>query len=423
MDAAPADPFQNGTRILVIASQLLPSMNRESREAKRILYVDNRTEYVVSHRLPLLAAVRERGFEVHVTTLTAGDSAAIERAGFPYHQIASGGRSNNPLRELGLIVRLSRLYRGLKPDLVHPITLRSILYGEIAATFADVPVAVNGVTGLGYLFSASSFPVRLARRAVLGLIRGLTGRRDRYYIFQNPDDEALFQEHGITDSASGFVIKGSGVNVERFEYTREPKDTPIALFPARMLWHKGVREFVEAARILKKGDLEARFVLVGDTDADNPAAVPANQLKRWESEGAIEWWGYRDDMPEVFAQVHVICLPSSYREGVPKVLIEAASSGRPIVTTDMPGCREIVRDGENGYLVPPRDSEAVARALKRLLRRSALREQMGRSGRDLVRNEFSIGHVVDSTLQLYRKVLLPSHATTLEPAEYAAAGD
>lgn len=380
---------------------------------KRVLYVDNRVKYVVSHRIPWLRGACEAGFDVHVTTLTAGDPSRIEEEGLTYHSISEQRRSNNPLRELQLIGRLYQLYKELNPDLVHHITLRSILYGGIASSFMHGPVVVNGVTGLGYLFSAQDLKIRLLREAMLLAVRTLT-RESHFFIFQNPDDERLFQRHKIAEPSSGFLIKGSGVDVKRFNRKPEPSGTPVVLFPARMLWHKGVQEFVDAARQLKTEGIKARFVMVGDTDADNPAGVSAYQLTQWEDEGIIEWWGYQESMPDVFAQSHVVCLPSAYREGVPKVLIEAASCGRPIVTTNMPGCREIVRNGMNGYLVPPKDGKAVAEALTHLIQDGDLRTKMGDRGRSLVREEFSIERVVNSTLEVYSEAMAGHHISTPE---------
>lgn len=374
---------------------------------KRILYVDNRVKYVLSHRIPWLEGARQAGFDVHVTTLTNGEGSRIEDAGFPYHPISEQRRSNNPLHELKLIGRLYRLYRTLEPDIIHQITLRSILYGGLASALLRRPKIVNSVTGLGYLFSSRDFKIRTLRTVVLWALR-ILARRNHVYLFQNPDDEQLFQTYQIARPSSSVLIKGSGVDTEHFDSRAESEGPPVVLFPARMLWHKGVHSFVTAARQLTKNGTEARFVMVGNTDADNPASVSAAQLEQWENEGIIEWWGYQDSMPDVFAQSHIVCLPSAYREGVPKVLIEAASCGRPIVTTDMPGCREIVHDGVNGYLVPPRDGERTARALEKLINDSALRRQFGERGRERVRNEFSLDHVVDSTVGVYEDLMTGS---------------
>ena len=383
---------------------------------KKILYVDNRTKYVCSHRIPWLRGAEQAGFDVHVTTLTAGDPSGIRDAGFTYHPISEQGRSNNPLHEAQLITRLHQLYRDLNPDLVHHITLRSILYGGLASSLLKNRPIVNGVTGLGYLFSSQDVKIRVLRKAILFGLRVLGMRGNHVYLFQNPDDQQLFQAHGVVNPESSVLIKGSGVDMERFNQQPEPSGTPVVLFPARMLWHKGVQEFVDAARQVKDQGQGARFVMVGSIDADNPAGVPAGQLKHWEDEGVIEWWGYQESMPEVFAQSNIVCLPSAYREGVPKVLIEAASCGRPIVTTDMPGCREIVRDGENGHLVPPRNGKAVAEALTPLLQDDELRSTMGKRGRKLVEREFSIERVVRSTLKAYENVLRKSREAVSTPA-------
>ncbi len=372
---------------------------------KRILYVDNRVKYVLSHRIPWLEKAREDGFDVHVTTLTAGDGSRIEEAGFPYHPISKQKRSNNLLHELRLVARLYNLYRRLRPDIVHQITLRSILYGGMVSLLLREPAIVNGVTGLGYLFTDDAPKIRALRKSVLWALWVLRRGRRQTYLFQNPDDKRLFQQNGVADSSNSVLIKGSGVDTVQFDQCPEPSGTPVVLFPARMLWHKGVQEFVDAARVVKEKGYDARFVMVGDTDADNPAGVSAEQLKKWEDEGVTEWWGYQDSMADVFAQSRIVCLPSKYREGVPKVLIEAASCGRPIVTTDMPGCREIVQDGENGMLVPPADGQAVADAVIQLLEDAELRAKMGDQGRSLVQKEFSVERVVEKTVEVYRDVL------------------
>jgi len=201
------------------------------------------------------------------------------------------------------------------------------------------------------------------------------------------------------------LIKGSGVDVKQFLPKREEDGLPIIILPSRMLLDKGIKEFVEVAGYLKNVGIKARFVLVGKSDFDNPTAVQISQLKKWHTSGIVEWWGYCDDMVRVFEQSNIVCLPSTYGEGVPKVLIEAASCGRPIVTTDMPGCREIVRHNENGLLVTPRDSKSLANALKILVNDAELRAKMGARGREIVEAEFSEEIVVNQTMEVYKKLL------------------
>ena len=207
-----------------------------------------------------------------------------------------------------------------------------------------------------------------------------------------------------------FVTLGSGVDPNRFPVAPEKsvgKDGPLVMLPTRLLWHKGVGAFVDAARRLQSNGTQARFVVVGETDPENPASVPEDTMQAWDEAGLIEWWGYQmpHEMPQVLRQAHIVCLPSYYREGVPKVLIEAASTGRPIVTTDVPGCREIVRDQENGFLVPPKNTAALADHLQTLLKDPSLRRTMGKNGRQHVTESFTADRVAADIVHAYDQLL------------------
>jgi glycosyltransferase involved in cell wall biosynthesis len=226
-------------------------------------------------------------------------------------------------------------------------------------------------------------------------------------VFQNPDDQGVFIQNKILPAAQTVLIKGSGVDVHTYVPTPEPEGVPVVILASRMLRDKGVVEFVQAARELRESGVSARFVLVGDTDPGNPTAVSAEQLQSWANEGVIEWWGHQSDMRKVLSQSNIVCLPS-LREGVPKVLIEAAACGRAIVTTDAPGCREIVREGENGLLVPVRNSKALADALRLLIESAPLRSLMAAKGREIAVEEFSVERVVNETLGVYRELLAAS---------------
>jgi glycosyltransferase involved in cell wall biosynthesis len=254
---------------------------------------------------------------------------------------------------------------------------------------------------MGWLFVSSNWRakiLRIAIRKVLGvLLRGTS------VIVENKDDQAIMADIGVAGQRI-HLIRGAGVDTSLYAPSPEPEGIPLVVLPARMLWDKGVGEFVEAAAQLRKRGVNARFVLVGDPDAQNPASVSAQQLTIWQKEGIVEWWGRREDMPQILAQSHIVCLPS-YREGLPKSLLEAASCGRPIVTTNVPGCREIVSDGDNGLLVEARNAAALAEALARLLADPVLRQQMGRRGRERVLGEFSQERIVAQVLALYREVL------------------
>lgn len=371
----------------------------------RLVFVVNDPSFFLSHRLPLALAARRAGADVHVATQSGQAAEQIAAEGLPFHRVPINRSSVGLLGEIQTVLALFRLYRALRPDIVHHVTIKPVIYGSIAARLARIPAVVNAITGLGYVFAAKGARAELLRAIVRRMYKFAFDHPCNRVIFQNPDDQLRFLANGIVRESAAVLIRGSGVSLEDFPVTDEQKSAPVVLLASRMLWHKGVGEFVEAARRLRNVCVGARFVLVGDTDSGNPSAIPRSQLERWHAEGVIEWWGHRDDMPRVFAQSHIVCLASEYGEGVPKVLIEAAASGRPIVTTDSPGCREIVRHGENGLLVPVRDAASLAAAIHRLMEEPKLRREMGLRGREIVEAEFSVEQVVKETLALYRELL------------------
>lgn len=370
----------------------------------RILYVVNDANFFLSHRLPLALAAQGEGFDVHVATPLSDDVEKIRTAGFAFHAIPLTRRGAHMGEELASVIALYSLYRRIKPDLVHLVTIKPVLYGGIAARLASVPAVVSAVTGLGYVFIAQGLKASLLRTAVKGTYRFALGYANGRVIFQNPDDRSSFLMSRLVDARQTVLIKGSGVDMAQFSPAPEPPGAPLVVFAARMLWDKGVGEFVDAARWLCDRGIKARFALVGDTDSGNPAAVPKSQLEGWQQSGVVEWWGQHANMPMIFAKAHIVCLPS-YREGLPKVLIEAAASGLPIVTTDVPGCREIVRHSENGLLVPVRDVVALAETLRRLIEDAELRRRMGAKGREIAVAEFSVERVVRETLDVYWQLL------------------
>jgi glycosyltransferase involved in cell wall biosynthesis len=285
---------------------------------------------------------------------------------------------------------------------VHHVAIKPVLYGSFAAKLARVPAVINAVPGLGYTFLRGGWKGRLTQWLVQGAYRFAFSGRRTFVIFQNPDDRQLWQARGVGAADRTLLIRGSGVDLREFSATDDDADPPLFLLASRLLWDKGVREFVDAARTL--AGLHARFALAGAPDAQSPNAVPVAQVEAWVAEGVVEWWGHQTDMPRVLASASVVVLPS-YREGVPKVLIEAAASGRAIIATDVPGCREVVLDGENGLLVPAKDAAALAAAMRRLAADRALRAKMGRRGRAIAEASFSIEQVVAQTLALYARVL------------------
>jgi glycosyltransferase involved in cell wall biosynthesis len=365
----------------------------------KILLFANTDWYLYNFRLSLAQALRARGDEVVLVSPEGSFGPRMQALGIRWLPFPLARRSLNPLIAIQTVIRLFRLYRQEKPDLVHQFTVKCVLFGSLVCHLLGIRPVINSVTGLGYVFMEGG----AARHWLRGLVRVSYWLllHNTWVIFQNPDDRSAFLEGHLIDPGRAALIRGSGVDIRRFSPRPEPPGIPLVILPARMLWDKGVGEFVSAARTLQAEGLQARFALVGDGDDENPASVHASQLRAWENEGVIEWWGWKEDMQAVYAQAAIVCLPS-YREGLPKTLIEAAACGRPIVTSDVPGCREVVRHGENGLLVPARDAGALAKALMGLLQSRAARSVMGRCGRMIAENEFSMDLVISQTLAFYR---------------------
>lgn len=364
----------------------------------KILLFANTDWYLYNFRLALAEALRSRGDQVVLVSPEGAYAPRLQELGFHWVCFPLKRRGLNPLDEVWTLVRLFRLYRRENPDLVHQFTVKCVLYGSLVCHILGIRRVVNSVTGLGYVFTEGE-GARSWLRGLIKVFYRLILRRT-WVIFQNPADKELFLKNQLVERSQVALIQGSGVDTSLFFPQPEPEGPPLAILPARLLWDKGVGEFVEAARQLKTEGLRARFALVGDSDPDNPAGVPAAQVKLWEKEGMVEWWGWRSDMAEVYAQAHIVCLPS-YREGMSKTLIEAAACGRPIITCNVPGCREVVRPGFSGLLVPPRNVPALAEAMKRLIQNPDERKSMGAFGRKIAEDEFSKEMILSQTLAVY----------------------
>lgn len=370
----------------------------------KLLYFVTEDWYFCSHRLPLAVAAKSAGYDVSVVTHVNAHGEVIRRAGIRLIPFDLSRRGMNPLSELTVLTRLIKTYRKEKPDILHHVAMKPVLYGSLAARFSGVPRVVNALAGLGYIFTSDAPKAQCLRPIVASAFKSLLNRKKSRLILQNDDDRKLFIYNRFINAERIKLIRGSGVDTKVFSLSPESAGVPIVMLASRMLLDKGIVEFVEAARRIKSRGIEARFVLVGDTDIHNPSAISNVQLASWQAEGVIEWWGRRENMPAVLQQANVVCLPS-YREGLPKVLLEAASCGRAIVATDVPGCREVVRDGENGFLVPLRSTVELADAIQKLIGNKELRQKMGVSGREIVVNEFSIEKVIKETLSVYDELL------------------
>lgn len=379
-----------------------------TRRPMRVMFVGNDPTYFMTHRLPLALAARDAGYEVHVAAPLRRHETDLGTRLAPFslhvHDVPFARGRGSVAGELRTFRALWRTYRTARPDIVHHFTLKPVLYGSLAAWLANVRHVVNAMTGLGYLFIAEGALARVRREAVGVAMRAALGTRGSVTIVQNSDDASLLRALCRLRNDRLHVIRGSGVDLDAFTPLPEPSGVPVVMFPARMLLHKGIQEFVDAARLLKAEGVVARFVLVGDTDPANPATLSPAALRAYAAEGLVEWQGERRDMWAALGSANIVCLPS-YREGVPKVLLEALATGRAVVTTDAPGCRETVQEGVNGLLVPPRDAVALAAAIRRLVNDPALRSAMGTRGRRLAEQEFGSHRVAQATLEVYRRLM------------------
>lgn len=373
---------------------------------RRLLFVVNVGWFFVSHRLPLAVAARERGYEVHVAAgiderLDQNTRELLAAQGIQLHVLRLSRSSAHPGELCSVIYDLVRLYRTLRPAIIHLVTLKPLLMGGIAAKLSRFSSVVFAVPGRGSVFSKRGILPAIRRWCVVSLYRLAYRPLSNRVIVQNIEDRDYFAARGIFPVGDIRLIRGSGVDPTKFAAMADPGGEAMVILASRMLKEKGVADFVAAAERLKGQGVRARFVLVGEPDDGNPHSHTTQELQAWVRGGSVEWWGFRADMSTVFAMCHVVCLPTYYGEGVPKVLIEAAAAGRPIVTTDTPGCRDIVKQDCNGYLVAPRDVNALASALLKLIGDRALRMIMGRQGRLRVETEFSLEEVVRQTLNIY----------------------
>jgi len=370
-----------------------------------VVFVSNVDWFFLSHRLPLARAMSERGARVVVVAADTGKAAEVRAQGLEFVSIPLSRQGRNIASEIRTLAALLVVYRRLQPDLLHHITIKPILYGALAARFSRKTRVVNAITGLGWIFSRES-PPTLLRRIVIRAYRAALNAPRSKTIFQNPEDRDELVKAGLVARDRTVLIRGAGVDCERFRPVPEPDGTPLVLLASRLLWEKGIAEFVGAARLLRERGVIARFVLVGSADDANPTALTHEELANISRDGLVEWWGSREDMPDVIAQATIVTLPTFYREGLPKILLEGAAGGRPLVATDIPGCREIVRNEINGLLIPTRDVVSLADALQRLLTDPLLRRKFGIRSREIAENEFSERIVVEETLRVYDTLLV-----------------
>ncbi len=369
----------------------------------KVLFAVTEDWYFWSHRKPLAGLLLESGCDVSIATRFNRHESQLRAQGFACDAVPFERSLRHPLRDLRSLFRLWSIVRQRQPDVVHLVSLKPILLSILALTMHRRTHFVAAVTGMGYLFSSQDHAAKLVKHALLVLLRWVLLRKNVWIIVQNRDDQSLLAVHRLGRSERTTLIPGVGVDLEQFNCdAAEVVAAPIVVLPARLIRDKGIEEFVQAARLTKREIPNTRFVLAGAEDPDNPAALAKDAIDKWVREGLVEWWGHRNDMVEVYRQATIVCLPS-YREGFPKVLLEASACRRPLVATDVPGCREICRNGINGILVPARDSMELANALICLIRDPDLCTRYAEAGRRIVESEFALTRIAEQTLDFYRQ--------------------
>ena len=377
----------------------------------KILLFANTEWYLYNFRLSLAMALRDAGHEVLLVSPPGPYGEKLQALGFRWVPAPMQRRSLNPLLELALVRWLYQLLRADQVDLVHGFTIKCAVYGALAARLAGVPARVSAVAGMGYVFTSDDCKARLLRPLVRLLIRAALDGGNARLILQNPDDLALFQQARLVSPQHLRLIPGSGVDCQRFVPAVGPRPERVftVVLPARLLWDKGLAEYVAAARQLRAEGRKIVFQLAGEPDPGNPASVPASTVRGWVHEELLQWLGHVSDMPGLLQSVDAVILPS-YREGLPKGLIEAGACALPLVTTDVPGCREVVEDGVSGLLVPVKDSAALAAAIARLQDDPGLCALLGKAARRKALVEFDEAIVIARTIDVYRELLSEARA-------------
>jgi glycosyltransferase involved in cell wall biosynthesis len=383
-----------------MASTEMPRANQ--RVMPVLVYLVTEDWYFLSHRLPMARAAQRAGYEVHVATNVVDGGAAIEGYGFKLHPLNWTRGSARPWDLIRILSEIRALYKRLNPDIVHHVGVQPAIIGALASVGLPI-VKLHAMAGLGFAFTSKTLRARTTGFAMRLLMRALLNRPRNAVLVQNPDDRAAVTALGIAPERI-FLIPGSGVDTETLTPMPEPEGTVTVGYVGRLLADKGVRSLVEAHKILKGRGSDIRFVLAGEPDLANPASIAQSEIDSWKQIAGIDLLGHIDDICTVWAKSHIAVLPSR-REGLPKSLLEAAACGRPIVATDVPGCREIARPNVNALLVPADDASALAEAIDRLAGDAELRRRFGAAGRALVEAEFSEHHIGREIVALYAKLL------------------
>ncbi len=369
---------------------------------KTILFVVNADWFFLSHRLPIAKKAIDEGYYVHLLTEITTKRKEIEKYGIVVEEIKFKRGSTSILRNLFLFIKILKIFKSINPNLIHLVTIKPVILGGIAAHFLGKSVKlVISISGLGFIFIDKGIKAFFRKIIIIFFYKLVFIKKNIKVILQNKTDLQNICDFTNLDREKTILIEGSGVNLNQFKFSKVPLTKPIVLFPARLLSSKGIYEFIDAAKNLRG---KARFVIVGKHDLEARKCIDLNKLKTFESKGIVEYWGESIDMPKTFQMSSIVVLPS-YREGMPKSLLEAAACGRAIVTTNVPGCRDAIIDGITGIIVQAQNSNELTKGINKLLTNRKLLNSMGIEGRKLAEKKFDINQVVNKHLEIYKNLL------------------
>ncbi|MDA0149403.1 glycosyltransferase family 4 protein [Vibrio sp. LaRot3] len=367
----------------------------------KLLFIVNVDWFFLSHRLPIALEAQRNGFDVHLICKVTDKRALIESKGITLHDLDIKRSGTNPLVELRTLTRLFFICKMIRPNIIHSITIKPVIYGNLVSRILRIP-RVSSISGLGYVYISQGWKARMLASLVSWVYKFALGNCEKV-IFQNSSDVEDLRRISAVKDSQVVLIRGSGICLDDYVPCDEPEGPPVVMFMSRLLLDKGIREFVEAARLVKMKE-RARFVLVGNVDPDNPNSVTEPELNSWINEGVVEYWGFSSNPSETISKSNIIVLPS-YREGLPKVLIEAAACARAVITTDVPGCRDAIEPSVTGSLVPVKKVRPLVDAMMLMLKNSDQRKDMAREGRKLAESSFDISDVVNTHINIYLNVM------------------
>lgn len=369
---------------------------------KRALFLANEDTHFWNHSRFLAEFMQARGATIYVLAGETGLRKKIEGAGFGFAAWRIDRKNMNPIRERPAFSEALAVYRRVQPDYAHHLALKAILHGSLLAKLFQVH-SINHFSGLGQLFTEESRSARIARWVLCKLLRFNFSSARSIATFETRFDRDLFVRTGVVSENQAVLTKGVGVDTEAFQHVKNNNEVPVVLLAGRYLRPKGVEEFAEAARLLRSRGVKARFIMAGQVDPANPASVSSEAVARWVAEGIVEDLGFQTDMPAVLKSADIVCFPSYYREGIPRILLEAGACGRPVVAADIPGAREVIHHRKSGFIVPKRDPVALADALSQLLKDGEMRSSFGRFARDMVISQFDVKQVTSEIVSLYHE--------------------